>query len=514
MQVPQNLEIQKIFDTCYRRKGIIIAFGFVALSLAVYLAKSLPDVYRSSTMILITPQKLPSGYINSTATMTIEQRVQTITRQILSRTSLEKIIKEFDLFPLKKSGTTMEERVEALRKKIKIDVRRNDTFELTFDADNPQRVLQVTARLASFFIDENLRAREQQAEGTTSFINAEAGRLRKELESQEAQVNQFKGKYRNELPEQLDANLRTLDQFRRELENGLLRLSSLQERKAALEKQLAERDLFDRELTPFGVGTGQSFSSSSTNSIRQRELETLLKNYSERHPDVVRLKREIENSREKEGVQEAKRAAPNVPASTGSSVKEMLASQIYDLKIEMDALQTKHNHLRDQIALLQTRVDNTPLRAMEQAKTTRDYDITLKKYQDLQAKGLESQLSANMEKNQKGEQFQVVDPASFPEKPFAPHRPRIVLIGLVLGLVAGIGLAFLLETLDTSLKTVDELESYVGVPLLAAIPAVATRGHVLEKRRAQGILVLASVTSFIVGIGAIRLYRDLLAGLF
>ena len=294
MQAPQNLEIHKLLDTCYRRKELIIACGIVALSLAVYLANSLPEVYRSSSLILITPQKLPSGYVHSTATVTIEQRVQTITRQILSRTILEKIAKETDLFPVKKSGTTMEERVAALRKKIKIDVRRNDTFELTFEAGSPQIAMQVTARLASFFMDENLRAREQQAEGTTSFINAEADRLRNELESQEAQVNQFKAKSRSELPEQLDANLRALDQLRRELENGLLRLSSLQERKSVLEKQTAESELFDPIM--LGIGTGQSSSPSGVSGLRKGELENLLKQYSEKHPDVVRLKRELEIS--------------------------------------------------------------------------------------------------------------------------------------------------------------------------------------------------------------------------
>jgi polysaccharide chain length determinant protein (PEP-CTERM system associated) len=510
VQVLENFDIQQLFRACFRRKGLIIAAGLVTFLLAGFLAANLPEVYRSSTLILITPQKLPASYISSTSTMSVEQRVQTITRQILSRTSLEKIINEFDLFQLKTSGTTMEERVEALRKRVKIEVRRSDTFELTFDASNPEIAMRVTARLASFFIEENLRAREQQAEGTTSFINAEAERLRKELESREALVNQFKAKYRNELPEQLDANLRALDQLRRELENGLLRLSSLQERKAVLEKQMAESELFDPTML-LGIGTGESSSPSGVSALRNRELEKLLQRYSEKHPDVVRLKRELEISKAVE-LQETKKPVPNEPIKAGMPMKEVFNSQISDLKAEMESLQGKNNYLRDQIAVVQTRVDNTPVRAMDLAKTTRDYDITVRKYQDLQAKGLEAQLSANMEKNQKGEQFQVVDPASFPEKPVAPQRPRIAFIGLALGLMAGIGLVLLLEMLDTSLKRVDEVESLAGVPMLAAIPAVATQDLVLEKRQAQGILVLASVTSLIVGLGAIRLY--LLGGFF
>jgi G-rich domain on putative tyrosine kinase len=303
-----------------------------------------------------------------------------------------------------------------------------------------------------------------------------------------------------------------LDQLRRELENGLLRFASLQERKAALEQQKVESGLVDQDLTLLGTEEGQSSALSGVNGLRARELESLLGKYSEKHPDVIRLKHELEILKAVELLQDTKKPVPSGPIKAGMSLKTVLNSQLSDLKVEMESLQDKNNYLRDQIAVIQTRVDNAPLRAIELTKTTRDYDITAGKYRDLLAKGLEAQLSANMEKNQKGEQFQVVDPASFPEKPVAPQRPRIVLIGLALGLMAGIGLVLLLEMLDTSLKKVDEVESLVGVPILAAIPAIATRGLVLQKRQAQGVLVLASVTSLVVGIGAIRLY--LLAGFF
>jgi hypothetical protein len=255
-----------------------------------------------------------------------------------------------------------------------------------------------------------------------------------------------------------------------------------------------------------GIGTGESSSPSSASALRARELESLLSKYSEKHPDVVRLKRELEILKTGELLDDTKNPSPSVPIKAGTSLQAVLNRQLNELNVEMESLQGKNNYLRDQIAVIQTRVDNTPVRAMELTKTTRDYDITARKYQDLLAKGLEAELSANMEKSQKGEQFQIVDPASFPEKPVAPQRSRIVLMGLALGLMAGIGLVLLSEMLDTSLKRVDEVESLAGVPILAAIPAVATRTLVLEARQAQGVLVLASVTSLVVGIGAIRLY--------
>ena len=162
--------------------------------------------------------------------------MQAIIQEILSRTQLEKIVQEFDLYPSDKSSM-LEDRIERLRKTIKVEFRRNNVFQLSFESDNPETAKQVTGRLASLFIEQNLQVREQQAMGTKAFMSAEADRLRKELEEQEAVVNQYKAANRYELPDQQDSNLRTLEQLRREMEAGNQRLTALQERKGILQKQ-------------------------------------------------------------------------------------------------------------------------------------------------------------------------------------------------------------------------------------------------------------------------------------
>jgi hypothetical protein len=158
------------------------------------------------------------------------------------------------------------------------------------------------------------------------------------------------------------------------------------------------------------------------------------------------------------------------------------------------------------MAVIQARVDNTSINGIELSKISRGYEITLRKYQDLLAKSLESELSENMEKKQKGEQFQILDPANYPLKPVRPNRPMILLFGLVAGLGGGIGLAFLWDTLDTSFKRSDELAGYVNIPLLATIPALITRGTVLDERRTQGMLIFASIAVLAVGLVCVRLF--------
>jgi len=503
MMKENEFDLIQTLNIFYQRKELIIAAFVVVFSLCAYLVVSLPNVYQSSALILVIPQRLPSSYIRSTVTLRIERRIRTIARQILSRTTLERIIKELKLFPVNETGTTMEGRVNQVRKKIKFGALEGDTFKISFNAGSPDKAMQVTTRLVSLFIEGSLRLREEHVTGTISFINSEADRLRGELEVQEVQVNQFRAKYRHELPGSLNANLRNLDQLRRELEDGMLRLSSLQERKASL----ADSELLTTELA-MAEGLGRVKNPPVRGRIEghKKELETLLRRYSEKHPDVIRLKREIEALHAEAPVQESKGTVPNLTRLTGDSPRNLFDAQIYELKLEMESLQATNNRLRAQISSLQTRVDNTPVRIVELSKISRNYNMTARKFSDLLAKRLESEISANMEKRQKGEQFQIVDPPSFPTKPLAPNRPRILLMGLIAALGAGFGLAFGLEYLNTSFKSADELNGYVSIPLLATIPAITTRGSVLEKRRQQVLLALASVAGLAVGLVGIRLY--------
>jgi polysaccharide chain length determinant protein (PEP-CTERM system associated) len=447
---------------------------------------------------------VPATLVGSTVThpRILRERIQSIIQEFLSTTQLERTIQEFNRHP-SKATAALEVSIEDLRKSITVESRREpNVFELSFESKNPEKAKQVTNRLASLFIEQNLRVREHQAQETKSFINAEAERLRKELEEQEAVVNRYKAANRFELPEQLDTNLRSLEQLRRELEANNLRLAALQERKGVLQKQTVESDFREMDVLPAGFSPGQGHGATQIVQIqmKKKELDSLLQRYSSKHPDVVRLQKEIQTL---ENASTHSNPASSTEPSSVNPLKRVLQTQIADIDLEIHALQSERT--RSQISVLQTRIDNTPVRAIELSKISRGYEITVRKYQDLLAKGLESELSENVEKQQKGEQFQIVEPANFPVKPVRPNRLMIVLAGLAGGLVVGIGLAVLLETLDTSFKKSDEINAFVNVPLLATIPAVLTRGSVLEQRRGRGLLALASIGTLAIGVVCVRI---------
>jgi hypothetical protein len=193
-------------------------------------------------------------------------------------------------------------------------------------------------------------------------------------------------------------------------------------------------------------------------------------------------------------------------SSVASPLGQVLQKQIGGLDGEIKSIQSQAESLRTQVAMYQSRIDNTSVRGIDLSKISRTYEITLRKYQDLLAKGLESELSENLEKKQKGEQFQILDPANFPIKPARPNRQMIVLIGLLAGLGGGFALAFLWDNFNSSFRRGEDLTAYVNLPLLATIPALVTRSSVLEQRRAHGLLVLGSLAILVVGLFCVRMF--------
>jgi uncharacterized protein involved in exopolysaccharide biosynthesis len=282
-------------------------------------------------------------------------------------------------------------------------------------------------------------------------------------------------------------------------------VAALQERKGLLQKQTVEVDLpkIDALTTPL-TNAAIVLPQSVQLEMKKKELDSLLQRYSNKHPDVIRAKKEIQALEN-----ESSKPIPGQPnsekSSTANPVKQVLQTQIRDIDSEIKALHMQSEGARNQISVLQTRIDNTPSRALALSKISRGYDITLRKYQDLLAKSLESELSENMEKKQKSEQFQILDPANLPIKPVRPNRLMIVLAGLAAGFAGGIGLALFWDNFDSSFRRGEEIHAYANVPLLATLPALVTRGSVLEQRRTQGLLVFASIGTLAVGILCVRI---------
>src|SRR3972149_5177936 len=487
IQGQRQLQLEDYIEIIFRRKWFIIIPFAASISGVILALLFVSRSYKSTTMILVEHQKVPESYVTPTVTIDITERLNTITQQVMSRTRLESIINEFGLYKKEKDKVINEELVELMRGNIEIDIKSENrggrdsmsAFSISYIGNDPETVMHVTNRLASLFIEENLKVREQQAEGTTEFLDTQMHSLKATLETHEAQIKLFKEKHMGELPSQLEANLRTLDriQLERQITNDALR--SAEDRKVMIERQLSEIGAVPVNTQGITTGIISNNPQRMRLAVLQGELTQLSSVYTDKYPDIIRLKNEISElesqikagkGRESENTNSGRRQF-----STDNPLYATLSMQLIEVSAEVKNLREKQKEIAKNISGLKGRVERIPEREQQMAALMRDYENTRENYQTLLNKKLDAQLAESLEKRQKGEQFRILDPANLPMKPFKPDTKRIALIGLALGIGSGAGLVFMLEYIDASFRKPDDVYAFIGIPVLASVPRVEGR---------------------------------------
>lgn len=465
----EGFNLISFLEAALKRKWLILGLTVLCTAIAAVVAVLLPSHYKSSTLILVEQQQVPTSYVTPTDTTPFNQKLNTIRQQILSRPNLEKIIEKFDLYSKGDKKPAKEEAISKLVSNIEIKLvgerRAEDAFNISFSGTDPYTTMQVTSTLASMFIDENLKRREQYAEGTTGFLSDELEQAKSELEKQEQSVRAFKERYMGGLPQQLEANLRTLDRLQLELQSVKLDQKGAEDRKAQLEAQLSQSGSLPVPGAPVNPLVAEL-------EAKQRDLAELLSMYNENYPDVVITRRRIEELR---GLLTSTKAGAGASQPNGVISPQVRNPEAYNNLLATDsqikALKLRETEIRKQINVLERRVDSTPANEQKFADLNRDYQISLNNYQSLLEKRLNARLAENLEKRQKGERFRIIDPANLPEKPYKPNRPVVVLAGAGIGAGIGLGIIFLLEFMNPAFKRPEDFEGVLDMDILAMVPA-------------------------------------------
>ncbi|MEW5816774.1 MAG: Wzz/FepE/Etk N-terminal domain-containing protein, partial [Spirochaetota bacterium] len=310
------LNIQDYMAIGLRRKWCIIIPLVCAILVSFAVYKIIPKIYQATTMILVQPQKVPESYIRTTITSSIADRLNTIAQEILSRTRLEKIVQEFDLYTDLRKTQPMEEIVERMRKAIRVHVqdrtlndRVQNTFSISFEGEAPKTVMAVTNKIASLFIEENLKFREMQAENTSIFLSKELGGLEEQLAKKEEDIKKFRQRHMGQLPQQLEANLRILEQSQQQLKATGERINVAEDRGTILQGQIEQLKKLEQPTVSQPASPRETVASVQEISrerapedpiitqwnLLKRELEGAQSRYTDNHPDIINLKIKIAN---------------------------------------------------------------------------------------------------------------------------------------------------------------------------------------------------------------------------
>lgn len=531
-------------DMLRRRVAWLLGPAIAVFAVAVMLAFGLPATYQSQATILIEEQAIPQDFVRSTITNFAAQQVQVISQRVLTVDNINSIVEKFSLYQDPDSNSRMPrtELAKIFRSKMTLDLVSADVidprsgrpteatiaFTLAFEADEPSTAQKVTNELVTLFLNENLRDRTDQATSTADFLEAEAQGLNEELLELEARLAIFKGANEGSLPELYQFNLSTLERTQREISDVQLRVQSLEKRKIELGAEMAQLSPSAPMVLPSGEVV---LSDVDRLKALQSELRRKSAIYRDTHPDITRLSREIEALESELGVgvdandlalqlkaqrntlaallqrysedyaevittrrviaelesglADAQTIQSQAPVADNPAYV-LLQTQLNASDSEITSLMRKELELRDKITRYEALIARAPDVEKDYQAMLRDYSNATIKYQDIRAKQREANVARNLEQEQKGERFVLIEPPALPVDPVSPNRPAIIFLGFVLAGGFGLGAALVREAMDSAIHGIRELTSAMGgeaplvvIPYIDNVEDVGTRRRTL-----------------------------------
>ena len=490
-----------------RRRWLIVAiFAMIGAPLAYAVALYLPSEYRSQTLVLVQPQTVPSDFVKPIDTTDISQRLATMQQEILSRSRLEPIIRQFGLYPKDLGKASIDDLVGRLQKSIEVtpvrpmaETRASNLpgFFVNVTLDNPRNAQQVCTAVTSMFIERSLSANAATAQGTTQFLGQELDAARTELNQKDAALAAFEVRHSGSLPSDEARNLNLLTNLTSQLDAATQALARAQQDKGFAESQLTQQ-----------VGAWQAAQGGRNPDtleqqlgVLQTQLASLEARYTEDYPDVIKARNDIavlkkkiaENSNTKSPTEDKPQRSLEPAQIT------QLRAQVHSFDQVIAEKTREQEQIKQQINLYRDRVQSSPIVEQEYKELTRGYQTALDSFNDLQKKQQQSQIATNLAQQQQGEQFRVLDPANLPTSPAFPNKKKFAAGGFGGGLALGLVLAFLLEMKDTSMRTERDVEFVLRLPVLAMIPEI---GPLTAKATKPMAVSFDSKSSLGIGSGA------------
>jgi succinoglycan biosynthesis transport protein ExoP len=504
-QSSEGLDLQRYLGILRRRHLYFLIPLFLAWAIVWGASWVLPPRYLSSTLILVEQPTMPKDYVTPNVNDDLQQRMQSITQQILSRTRLLHIIDQYHLYTRAHSQWSPDQKVDLMRKDIGIDLVRDElhqitAFNVSYTSRDPRVAQEVTSELTNLFINENVEVSQQQSADTTKFLEGQLETARKSLSEQEEKVRQFKAQHVGEMPGQLASNLQILSGLQSQLQNEEDALNSAKQQRVYLQSMADQyRALQGSSKSPDGTTTTVGLPALDQELDKLKaQLADLSSHYTDRHPDVRKLKEQIaktEKTRDQlltsmkdkeakaqtDGTETA--ATPGSSDPTQASLLAPIQGQLKSNQVEIGNRERSIAALKVKMDEYQSRLNQEPIREQQLADLNRGYDQSKASYDDLLKRKNESAMATSMVMQQRGERFQMIDPPSFPQKPDFPNRLKFCGMGLGIGLALGVVIVGALEFMDDRMHDEKELKKMLPAEVIAEIPAIVSASDEQSAKR-------------------------------
>ena len=500
MDNQQSLLLKKYLDLLLRWKVLFIALLLISLPVGLVFYVRTPKVYEATSLLSYEQQSVSPNKMSPDVSARIQDIVSTLTQIILSRTNLEGLITSLDLYGEQREKLPMEDVIDIMRKNISIEPsRRGDTFSITFSGGDPGKVVKVTNALAAKFIEENLKYREERATETSSYTGNELEMAKATMDRMEASMRDYKLKYYNEMPDQRQSNMARLTSLQEQYQGKQESILELDRTRVLIQEQIgirtkvraAEAASLVSAASPAETKGKATAETSYEQLLRLRKaLESLQVTYTESHPEVKRVKKMIAKLEEDTAGAELPKDGSGKRTLGLDKDTLQLQSQLTKIDLDLEAIEIEKKQIGETVKRYEEWIAATPVREAEWSALTREYGQLKSHYDFLVSQNLQAKSMLNLERMQKGSQFRIEDPARFPEKPAKPDFLKIMAVAAAAAMALGLGSVLAIDFLDSSFRDPDDVESFIGIPVVTTIAFVSTSG---EKRK--GRLVSAGVVS-------------------
>jgi succinoglycan biosynthesis transport protein ExoP len=516
----QPFDINRYLDIARRRHLIFLTLLLLGWACVWGSSWILPAKYTSSTLILVEEPAVPKNYVVPNISDDLQDRLQSITQQILSRTRLLLIIDKLHLYQNSRHVLRPDERVDRMRKDIGVDLVKDERtnsitgFRVSYTAPNPYTAQQVTKELTNLFIDENLKVRKEESESTTQFIESQLAAARAKLSEQGNKVQEFQSAHEGSLPSQQTANLQILSGLQAQLQNAQDALNAAKNQSVYHQSMIQQYHAFDtKHRSANGAPSGLEGIDQQLDSLRAK-LQDMRTRYTDQWPEVQQVKAQITDAeKERADILAGLKKIPNgkQPSSSDQAAEILdpaqnapllqLQSQLQADQAEIANRQRSITSLEARIGQYQSSLNSEPAVSQQLADLSRGYEQSQANYNDLLKKESDSQMATSMEQMQEGQRFTVLDPASLPARPSFPNRLKMCGIGLGAGIGLGLLVVFLQEFIDDRMHSDGEITKLIPVGVMAEIPQILNPSDTQQERKkmmlgwAMAALVLCVILS-------------------
>jgi polysaccharide chain length determinant protein (PEP-CTERM system associated) len=507
----------------WRRKWLIVLPTVAVAAGVAYGVWKLPNVYESTTLLTVRPASISTTAIPQLSDSELTIRINNITQDVTSRSTLEPMIKVYDLYARERArGASMDELVEQMRTKdikINLNTSRNDItngFFLSFRSSDPRSAHDVTEALARKYVDAQRQDAGQGATLTKEFFTDKLNQAKEQLDEIDKRRLEFMQGHINNLPSETPALVGQLAGLREEQKARIAEIGRLNDQISANNKFIADLAKSNQQQVDEFIANMQDPKSTAAYAElvkRKAELETekqaLLKQFRPKHPDVISVQSQIDSiqgqmdemqEEHQRKVEETRKRMENRVDPRLTSYKGINAQ----IQGDMQRQQSLLSQTEAQIASIEQRINGVPTSEVGLEALNREYESAKAVYDQMVEQQKKAEINADVAGRAQGESIAVIDPASLPEQPVAPKRPLLVLLGLFAGLACGVLLAAVVELPRLlTIQTTEDAEHYTGLPVLVALPVLRTAREERRLKARRLALAAASVAAAVLSAPAL-----------